>query len=135
MCTRISQAGRRAICKAGQRGMTLIEIMIVIIIMAMIATGVSLAVTKQLEKSRVKDARMGACTIRNAVILYMAENPGQCPSVDDLKDGYLDTKKRTEDPWNQPYTIDCSGPDPDVFSQGGEGESGKPISCEKSEGE
>ena len=126
---------RRTAASVAQRGMTLIEIMIVIIIMAMIATGVSLAVMKQLDKSRIKDARMGACTIRSAVQLYMADHPRKCPSLEDLKDGYLDSKKRVQDPWNQDYTIECESDDPDVYSAGPDGEGGKPIRCEKGEDE
>lgn len=126
---------RRTAALVAQRGMTLIEIMIVIIIMAMIATGVSLAVVKQLDKSRIKDARMGACTVRSAVQLYMADHPRQCPSLEDLTDGYLDSKKRVQDPWNQDYTIECESDDPDVYSAGPDGEGGKPIRCEKGEEE
>ena len=126
---------RRTAASVAQRGMTLIEIMIVIIIMAMIATGVSLAVMKQLDKSRIKDARMGACTIRSAVQLYMADHPRKCPSLEDLMDGYLGSKKRVQDPWNQDYTIECEGDEPDVYSAGPDGEGGKPIRCEKGEDE
>ena len=126
---------RRTAALVAQRGMTLIEIMIVIMIMASIATAVSLAVMKQLEKSRIKDARMGACTMRSAVQLYMADHPRQCPSLEDLMDGYLDSKKRVQDPWNQDYTIECEGDEPDVYSAGPEGEGGKPIRCEKGEDE
>ena len=119
--------GRRT--PAAMRGMTLIEIMIVIIIMAMIATGVSIAVMSQLDKSRVKDARMGACTIRSAVQLYLAENPNQCHTMDDLKDGYIDKKKRSQDPWNQDYVIECDGDEPDVYSPGKDG-NGR-LTCEE----
>jgi general secretion pathway protein G len=120
----------KRVLSAGQaeRGMTLIEIMIVIIIMAMIATGVSLAVMKQLDKSRIKDAKMGACTIRSAVQLYLAENPNKCPSLEDLTGGYLDSKKRVQDPWNQDYVIECDGDEPAVYSLGSDG-NGK-ITCE-----
>jgi len=135
MQIKIQKTDRRLVERAAQRGMTLIEIMIVIIIMASIATGVSLAVVKQLEKSRIKDAQMSACTIRNAVTLFQAENPSQCPSIDDLKDGYLDSQKRTEDPWNHPYIIDCTGSDPDVYSNGPDGSGSEPIRCKQGGGE
>jgi type II secretory pathway pseudopilin PulG len=111
--------------------MTLIEIMIVILIMAMIATGVSIAVTQRLESARESDARIGACTIGNAVTMYMAEHPRKCPSLEDLKDGYLDAAKGTQDPWEQDYVIDCSTKLPDVYSLGPDGQGGTPIRCEK----
>jgi general secretion pathway protein G len=102
-----------------QRGMTLIEIMIVIIIMAMIATGVSLGVMRQLDKAKVKDARMGACTIANAARLYIAEY-NQCPTIEQVKEE-LNKDARTKDPWDRDYVIECQGRDPIVYSQGVEG--------------
>jgi len=105
---------------AAQRGMTLIEIMIVVIIMAMIATGVAVAVMPQLEKSRIKTARSDVAAIRTAVQLFLAESPGSCPSVEDLKSGrYLDKAKRTTDPWDKEFVINCiEGDDPEVYSMG-----------------
>jgi type II secretory pathway pseudopilin PulG len=100
--------------------MTLIEIMIVVIIMAMIATGVAVAVMPQLEKSRIKTAQTDVAAIRSAVQLYLAETPGKCPNVEDLKEErYLDKGKRTTDPWDKEFIISCpDGEDPDVYSMG-----------------
>jgi hypothetical protein len=64
----------------------------------------------------------------------MAQNSGQCPSMDDLTGGgYLDTKMRTVDPWNQEYNVDCEEGDPDVYSLGKDG-SGR-IGCDSGETE
>lgn len=106
--------------RAAERGMTLIEIMIVVIIMAMIATGVAVAVMPQLEKSRIKTARSDVAAIRTAVQLYLADNPSGCPTVEDLKQNrLLDSAKRTTDPWDQEFVIKCqAGDDPEVYSIG-----------------
>ena len=110
------QAGMRI---AQQRGMTLIEIMIVVIIMALIATGVAVAVMPRLRKAEIKTAETDVQAIRTAVQLYMAENKGNCPSMEDLKGEYLDKSKRTTDPWDKEFTINCAdGEDPDVYSSG-----------------
>jgi general secretion pathway protein G len=110
----------RGLIRAGERGMTLIEIMIVVIIMAMIATGVGVAVLPQLDKARIKEARADVAAIRTAVQLYLAESPGRCPTVEDLKeDRLLDKGKRTTDPWDKEFVINCiDGEDPEVFSTG-----------------
>ena len=124
---RVTQERSRVVARAtAQRGMTLIEIMIVVIIMAMIATGVAVAVMPQLEKSRIKTARTDVAAIRTAVQLYLAESPGQCPSVEDLKSGrFLDKAKRTTDPWDKDFVIRCiEGDDPEVYSLGPEGQEG-----------
>jgi len=106
--------------------MTLIEIMIVVIIMAMIATGVAVAVMPQLEKSRINTARSDVAAIRTAVQLYLAENPSGCPSVEDLKQRrLLDQAKRTTDPWTRDFVIKChAGDDPEVYSLGPDGQEG-----------
>ena len=112
---RLTSAGSRS-----QLGMTLIEIMIVVIIMAMIATGVAVAVMPQLEKSRIKTAKTDVAALRAAVQLYLAETPGKCPSVEDLKsERLLDQGKRTTDPWDKDFIITFpDGEDPDVYSMG-----------------
>jgi general secretion pathway protein G len=117
-----SRIARRRIAKrlARQRGMTLIEIMIVVIIMAMIATAVAVAVMPQLEKSRIQTAKTDVAAVRSATQLFLAEMPGKCPSMEDLKsERLLDKGKRTTDPWDQEFVINCiEGDDPDVYSLG-----------------
>jgi general secretion pathway protein G len=126
---------RRIAKRAAERGMTLIEIMIVILIMAMIATGVSIAVTQRLESARESDARVRACTVKSAVEMYVMEHPRKCPSLEDLKGDYIKSETGTQDPWDQDYVIDCSGKDPDVYSLGPDGQGGTPIRCEKKKSE
>jgi general secretion pathway protein G len=111
---------------ARQEGMTLIEIMIVVIIMAMIATGVAVAVMPQLEKAKIKQAKSDIGAIRTAVQLFLAENSSKCPSVEDLQaERYLDKGKRTTDPWDREFIINCpSGDDPEVLSVGPDGQEG-----------
>jgi general secretion pathway protein G len=109
-----------------QQGMTLIEIMVVVIIMAIIATGVGVAVMPRLKKARIDTAKTDAAALRTAVQLFLAENGGKCPTVDDLKAGkYLDKTKRTTDPWDKDFVINCiEDDDPEVFSLGPDGQEG-----------
>jgi general secretion pathway protein G len=109
-----------------QEGMTLIEIMIVVIIMTMIATGVAVAVIPRLEKARIDTAKSNVSSIRTAVQLYLAENASKCPSMDELlAERYLDKGKNTKDPWDNDFIISCqAGEDPDVYSTGPDGQEG-----------
>jgi general secretion pathway protein G len=109
---RIARATRK-------EGMTLIEIMIVITIFAMIAGGVAVALLPQLDKARVKSSKTDAQALRSAVMLYVADNPRECPTVEDLiSERYLDGSRRTADAWDTDFQITCEDGDIAVISAG-----------------
>lgn len=100
-------------------GMTLIEIMIVIFILAMIGTGVAVAVLPQLQKAQVKSTQTDAQALRSAVMLYVVDNPRGCPTVEDLvSERYLDGSKRTADAWDTEFQVTCEDGDIFVVSAG-----------------
>ncbi|MFW2390272.1 MAG: prepilin-type N-terminal cleavage/methylation domain-containing protein [Polyangiales bacterium] len=102
-----------------REGMTLIEIMIVITIFAMIAGGVAVALLPRLEEARIKSTKTDSQALRSAVMLYVADNPRGCPTVEDLvSERYLDGSRRTTDAWDTPYQISCEDGDIAVFSAG-----------------
>ena len=102
-----------------REGMTLIEIMIVITIFAMIAGGVAVALLPRLEEARIKSTKTDAQALRSAVMLYVADNPRGCPTVEDLvNERYLDGSRRTADAWDTPFQISCEEGDIAVFSAG-----------------
>jgi type II secretory pathway pseudopilin PulG len=99
--------------------MTLIEIMIVIFIIAMIGTGVAVAVLPQLQKAQIKSTQADAQALRSAVMLYVADNPRGCPTVEDLvSERYLDGSKRTADAWDTEFQVTCEDGDVVVISAG-----------------
>ena len=98
---------------------TLIEIMIVITIFAMMAGGVAVALLPQLEKARLKTTKTDAQGLRSAVMLYVADNPRGCPTIEDLvNERYLDGTRRTADAWDTPFQISCEDGDIAVVSAG-----------------
>ena len=104
---------------ARQEGMTLIEIMIVITIFAMIAGGVAVALLPRLEEARIKSTKTDAQALRSAVMLYVADNPRGCPTVEDLvNERYLDGSRRTADAWDTDFQISCEDGDIVVVSAG-----------------
>jgi general secretion pathway protein G len=108
-----------------QQGITLIEMMIVLVIIAMIAGGVAVALLPRLEESRIKTTRTDAQAMRSVITLYLGDNPRSCPTVDDLLDGrYLDAQKRTTDAWDSPFQISCEDGDIMVISSGPDGQFG-----------
>lgn len=107
-------------------GMTLVEIMIVVIIMALIATAVGVAVLPRLKQARIDSTRTDAQSVRSAAVMFVSENPGgDCPSVEELTEGgYLDSSRRTTDAWDNDFTVECEGDDVIVVSAGPDGEMG-----------
>ncbi|MEM9068196.1 MAG: prepilin-type N-terminal cleavage/methylation domain-containing protein [Myxococcota bacterium] len=106
--------------KQRTEGMTLIEVMIVVIIMALIATAVGMAVMPQIINARIKTATTEAAAVRHAATVYAVEYGG-CPTLDDLVGDYLDPHTRHEDPWGNPYAIVCEDGDYLGLSAGPDG--------------
>lgn len=110
---------RRLARKAIREGFTLIEIMIVITIFAMMAGGVAVALLPRLEEARIKTTKTDAQALRSAVMLYKADHPRDCPTVEDLvNERYLDGTRRTTDAWDTPFQISCEEGDIAVISAG-----------------
>ena len=132
LCTREdpirSRARRRMWANRPRRraGMTLIEIMIVVIIMALIATAVGVAVLPRLKQARIDSSHTDAQSVRGTAVMFIMENPGSdCPSIEDLLEGgYVDRGRRTTDAWDRAFVIECEGEDVTVISAGPDGEMG-----------
>ncbi len=110
----------RRLRRALSRGVTLVEVLIVVAIMALIAGGVSFLVLPRYREAQVKTARTTARNIRQVATQYIAlKSPGDCPSVETLiKDKELDAAGDTKDPWGGKYTISCEEDDVRVSSPG-----------------
>lgn len=107
--------------QAAERGMTLIEIMIVVSIIAMVAAGVAVVAIPKMKEAQIKAGETGARTIRNAVSQWqLSENEySECPNVSQLiQDKQLDSGQTTVDPWGQEYEITCADDEVVVSSMG-----------------
>jgi general secretion pathway protein G len=95
---------------ASERGVTLVEVLIVIALIALISAGAAIAVAKLVPDQKRKIAETEARTTRQLAQSYVAlGNAVECPSVSDLlKEGLIDDSSRTVDPWQNPYRITCT---------------------------
>ena len=88
--------------RAMQRGMTLIEIMVVIAIIGILSTAIGVGVVNYMQKAKGDATKAQLRTVANAVDLFAAEN--DFPS--DLRVG-LETKlvkeKQLVDPWKEDF--------------------------------
>lgn len=117
--------GRRGL----QRGVTLVEVLIVVAIMALIAGGAALLVFPSLKKARVENAKIGGDVIRQAAQLYLNldATDANCPTVKDLVTAKKLEASKTDDPWGLPYVIECQeGGEIRVLSNGADRQPGTP---------
>lgn len=118
-----ARALRKMLGKA-RAGLTLIEIMIVIAIIAMIGSGVTFAFQQQ-KRAQVRTTRTNAMQLRSLAQQYYTEHRDSCPTVQSLiAAGEMDARSKTTDEWSKPFNIVCNGEDLDVTSNGPDGQAG-----------
>lgn len=111
---------RAALRRGAARGVTLVEVLVVVAIIAMVAGGVAVFALPRFREAQLKSAETGARVIRGAVQNWQrVNNETSCPSLQQLMQAKeLDSAANTDDPWGQAYTISCSDDDVTVASKG-----------------
>ena len=110
--------GRRAL-----RGMTLIEIMVVLVILGLIASAVVIAVFPQLQKARVDRTTLDIGNIDSALKLYNARK-GKFPDTATGLKALVDMEildKMPKDAWGNDYVYTLESGRPVVTSYGADG--------------
>ena len=98
------------------RGMTLIEIMVVLVILGLIAGAIGYNVFNQLKEAQIKTATLDLKSVSNGIDLYHVET-GQWPdNLQQLVPKYV--KDLHKDPWGQDYAYVRTGEGYDVYSYG-----------------
>ena len=125
---------RRSVRRAARRGMTLIEIFVVVAILGMLATAVTVAVLDQFEDAKNERARMDLAAITQGLSAYYIKM-GKYPTTGDGLSSLVNPPKGApqlrelpKDPWDneynyaQPGTRNARGFD--LWSSGRDGQSG-----------
>jgi general secretion pathway protein G len=97
--------------RASERGMTLIEIMVVLVIIGMIAAAVAVNVVGQQQKAELKQARTDVQNIATNGVDSFRVMKGHYPSTEEgiralVQEGFLkpnNAEGTLLDPWKQPY--------------------------------
>jgi general secretion pathway protein G len=108
------------------RGMTLIEIIVVITILSLLMAAVGVAVIPRLEEAKVDRAKMDIGNIGNALKTYYAKK-GNYPDTGSGLKALVDTQileKQPVDPWDHEYVYVLEGGKPNVISYGKDGSPG-----------
>jgi general secretion pathway protein G len=109
----------RGAARAAMRGVTLVEVLIVVAIMSLIATTVVVAVIPKFKQAQIDTALNSAREIRGAATRWRARGGDQCPTVAILvSDKEIDTASKTDDPWGSPYKVICTEDEIVVTSPG-----------------
>jgi general secretion pathway protein G len=114
---------QRAASRSAVRGMTLIEIMVVITIIGLIAAAVTVAVIPQLQKAQVDRTVLDIKNIENSLKLYYARKGNYPDTATGLK-GLVDMQileKMPQDAWNHDYIYVLERGKPIVTSYGRDG--------------
>jgi general secretion pathway protein G len=108
------------------RGMTLIEIMVVITILGLIAAAVGVAVIPKLDEAKQDTARLDIGSIQSAMKLYYTKK-GKYPDTGTGLRALVDTnnlERVPTDPWGNEYVYMNEGGKPVIMSYGADGVAG-----------
>jgi general secretion pathway protein G len=98
------------------RGMTLIEIMVVLVILGLIAGAIGYNVFNRLKEAQIDTARLNLRKLSDSIDIYRVEN-GQLPDgLGQLVPKII--KDLPKDPWQQEYKYVRQGENYDVYSYG-----------------
>jgi general secretion pathway protein G len=112
--------------RAAQRGMTLVEIIVVTAIIAMMAAGVALVVIPRLDDARIDQAKSDISNIQNALKLYYVKK-GNFPDTGAGLKALVDTNNldtMPKDPWDKDYVYLNEGGKPVIMTYGRDGSPG-----------
>jgi general secretion pathway protein G len=124
--------------RAAERGMTLIEIMVVIVILGMIAAAVAVNVVKRQQEAELKQAKTDVQNIASQGVDAYRVMKGHFPSTEEgihtlIQDGFLKANRSDgtlKDPWDHDYVYLYPGQlhtdGYDVKSNGPDGQPGTP---------
>jgi len=103
----------KALRRAAARGLTLVELVIVITIIGVLTAAISIGVMKAKKTADIGTTKTACNTIRSATILWKNAHPDEdCPTVDQLKqDGLVERGFAVKDPWGNPFKIACDTDD------------------------
>jgi general secretion pathway protein G len=119
---------RAAAARRRTAGVTLVEVLIVVAIMALLASGVTFAILPKYKEAQVSTARTSAQVMRRAVQDWQrVNNEVTCPTVSQLVEGrHIDSGADLDDPWGQPWRLTCTDDEAFVQSNGPDKKEGTP---------
>jgi general secretion pathway protein G len=103
------QANAKIIRRAVQRGLTLVELIIVITIIGVLTAAISIGVMSAKKKADIGTTGTACNTARGATVMWKSNHPGdECPTIDQLKqEKVLGSDFSAKDPWGNQIKLSC----------------------------
>ena len=99
----------RAVRRAASRGLTLVELVIVITIIGVLTAAISIGVVAAQKRANIGAAKTACSTARSATLIWRSAHPSEdCPTIEQLKqERVLDTGYNAKDAWGNPFKLSC----------------------------
>ena len=99
--------------RAASRGLTLVELIIVITIIGVLTAAISVGLMKAKKTADIGTTTTACNTARSATAMWRSAHPGdECPTIDQLrKEKFLGSDFSLKDPWNNPIKLACDADD------------------------
>jgi general secretion pathway protein G len=99
----------RATRRAAARGLTLVELVLVITIIGVLTAAISVGVMRAKKTADVGTAKTACSSVKSATLLWKNAHPDlDCPTVEQLKkERFLDTGFTPKDAWGNPFKVVC----------------------------
>ncbi len=111
--------------RAGQRGVTLVELVLSATVLAVIAGAAALFIAPRANAQQIDSTVRDAQRIRDAALEWRRDNPTGCPTLSQLEhEGALDSNATQDDPWGGRFRVICDGDEIAAASAGPDGKLG-----------
>jgi general secretion pathway protein G len=99
----------RALHRSTSRGLTLVELVIVITIIGVLTAAISIGVVAAQKKANIGAAKTACSTARSATLIWRSAHPTEdCPTIEQLKaEKVLDNGYNAKDAWGNPFKLSC----------------------------
>jgi general secretion pathway protein G len=107
--------------RRARRGLTLVELIVVITVIGLLSAAIAVGVTKAFNDARVKTAGIACNQLRTAAQAHFVNRPedADCPTPARMQEAReLDAAVSLRDPWGTPYSIECQADEVIAISAG-----------------